>query len=257
MPDCEKYQELISRMIDGELSEAEKDELAAHVASCPDCGRLYTAFSSVSDLIKDDLEEPPAALRKNVMAAVSGERNKVVSIRQRGRLIALAACFALVIAGSASLGIFSRKGAASLTAVRAPTDTMAESGTASEEKNQLVTSDAAANAAIDRSSQGFVQSTAADTATISGPGGDYKTSDADVVSRLTALLASSGESAAPDNGQNAAESYTVSLPGRDSISVTVDGDKLICQEITGGERFSASGSASDFLALLAKMSPVK
>lgn len=38
MPNCEKYQELISRMIDFELSEAEAVELKAHVASCPTAG---------------------------------------------------------------------------------------------------------------------------------------------------------------------------------------------------------------------------
>lgn len=119
MPNCEKYQELISRMIDFELSEAEAVELKAHVASCPDCRRLYAAFASVSDTIRNDLVEPPTALKKRVMAAVTDAPEKVISIRRRGRLIALAACLALVIAGSASLGLFSRKCAASLSAARA------------------------------------------------------------------------------------------------------------------------------------------
>lgn len=257
MPNCEKYQELISRMIDFELSEAEAVELKAHVASCPDCRRLYAAFASVSDTIRNDLVEPPTALKKRVMAAVTDAPEKVISIRRRGRLIALAACLALVIAGSASLGLFSRKCAASLSAAGAPSDTMIEFGTDAAEKNQFVTSDQAANAAVDQAPKAFVQpAVAADAAYITCPGGNYETSDTDIISRLSALLSSSGESAAPNSGQSTTESYTVALPGQDSISVTIDGDKLMCQKSTGGEWFSASGSVSDFLALLGKMSPV-
>ncbi|MBR5381976.1 MAG: zf-HC2 domain-containing protein [Oscillospiraceae bacterium] len=37
MSDCEKYFDLISAYIDGELSASEEDELKAHLASCKHC----------------------------------------------------------------------------------------------------------------------------------------------------------------------------------------------------------------------------
>ena len=70
MTECEQYQELISRMLDDDLSKAERSALAAHVKTCPDCAAVYVAFRSLSEQLGADLEEVPAAVHENIMAEV-------------------------------------------------------------------------------------------------------------------------------------------------------------------------------------------
>ena len=48
MSECDKYQEMISQMLDGELPEPHKTELVKHLGCCPDCRRVYDAFSAIS-----------------------------------------------------------------------------------------------------------------------------------------------------------------------------------------------------------------
>ena len=98
MSSCEHYQELISRMIDGELSAREEADLRTHLAECPECAALFSAFSAVSRGIGKNLEDAPYGLRENVMARIRREE-----IRKKNRLPAVlrgvlsaAACAAIV-----------------------------------------------------------------------------------------------------------------------------------------------------------------
>lgn len=99
MNSCEHYQELISRMADGDLSAGEERELSAHLQSCSDCAALYQAFSLLSHKLGEELEEPPLDLRDNVMAEIRREE-----IRRRNRLpnilravFSAAACVAVIV----------------------------------------------------------------------------------------------------------------------------------------------------------------
>lgn len=98
MSSCDKYQELISRMVDGDLSPEEKHDLADHVETCPSCSALFQAFFAISKQIGEDLEEPPLDLRDSVMAEVQRaeirRRNRIPTII-RGVLSA-AACLAVI-----------------------------------------------------------------------------------------------------------------------------------------------------------------
>ena len=99
MSNCELYQEMISRMIDDELSEEERTVLARHLDTCPECSTLYAAFSGLSAAIADDLEAPPEELSDNIMAELRRADIQVKNRRKprwRGALAA-AACLALVI----------------------------------------------------------------------------------------------------------------------------------------------------------------
>ena len=99
MSNCELYQEMISRMIDDELSEEERTVLARHLDICPECSTLYAAFSGLSAAIADDLEAPPEELSDNIMAELRRADIQVKNRRKphwRGALAA-AACLALVI----------------------------------------------------------------------------------------------------------------------------------------------------------------
>lgn len=99
MSQCEFYQELISRMVDGDLSAREEADLARHIETCPDCAALYRAFSALSGQIAEDLEEAPFDLRDNVMAEIHREqirrRNRIPTILRS--VLSAAACVALIV----------------------------------------------------------------------------------------------------------------------------------------------------------------
>ena len=98
MSQCEFYQELISRMVDGDLSAREEADLARHIETCPDCAALFQAFSAISGQIGEDLEDAPFDLRDNVMAEIHREeirrRNRIPTILRS--VLSAAACVALI-----------------------------------------------------------------------------------------------------------------------------------------------------------------
>ena len=266
--ECEQYQILISRRLDGELTADEREALQAHLASCPDCARLYAAFSAVSDTLRSDLEEPPSALRENVMGAVRAKKGDIVRLRRRRvRLTALAACLALLVLGSAGLGLFSRSGgriAANTSAAYGKSTSGGDTETAADAAgNNLMTTDSAesANGAEFTAKSGPDTAAPAvvsgpDTATpavISGPDGSCRTADADTTARLDDLLAYAGDAAAPSDTAGA---YTVSLPDRGTLTVVPDGDKLLCQSDSADSWYLATGSAADLQSLLQELDSV-
>ena len=111
MSNCKEYQELISRMLDGELSEAETARLHAHISECGDCRRMLDAFNMLHDTMAEDLEEPPEALAASVMEQIRREPVSIETAKKKrphiGRWAALAACLAIVVFSAARLGLFS------------------------------------------------------------------------------------------------------------------------------------------------------
>lgn len=107
MNGCHEYQEMISRMLDDDLSRQEKDALAEHVKRCPDCAAVYVAFRSLSEHLGEELEEPSPDLHETIMADVRRESLRVknsASIRHRRirQLTTAAACLVLVAAAALS-----------------------------------------------------------------------------------------------------------------------------------------------------------
>ena len=68
MNGCEKYQEIMSLMLDGEAVESGKTELRAHLATCSECRSVYEAFKAIS--LSLEALEAPASLAPGVMKAV-------------------------------------------------------------------------------------------------------------------------------------------------------------------------------------------
>lgn len=103
MNGCEKYEALISALLDNELSVNDKSELAEHLKVCPDCAALYDAFSSISNELQGELEEMPEILHENIMAEIRRtavkKKNQKLS-KPLKTLIATAACAVLVIGGA-------------------------------------------------------------------------------------------------------------------------------------------------------------
>ena len=108
MNDCEKYQELISRMLDEDLSRAERDDLAEHVRRCPDCAAVYVAFRSLSESVGGELDEVPHELHEKIMSDARREnlrlKNKSATANRRWHyVLTAAACLVLVVAAGLSL----------------------------------------------------------------------------------------------------------------------------------------------------------
>lgn len=102
---CEEYQELISRLLDGELSSEEQTALDAHIAVCPDCAAVCAAFHALSEALSSDLVEPPEALHENIMANIRRENIKKQNrpTRRWRSLLAVAACFAVIVLAAANV----------------------------------------------------------------------------------------------------------------------------------------------------------
>lgn len=117
MNGCQEYQELISRMLDEDLSKAERDALAEHIKRCPDCAAVYVAFRSLSESLSEDLVEPSPDLHEKIMADVRREamrtRNAAHHHHRRWHTVmTAAACLLLVVAAAMSFPkIVGRKGA--------------------------------------------------------------------------------------------------------------------------------------------------
>lgn len=109
MKDCAEYREMISQMADGELTEPHKTELARHMASCPDCRRLYDAFAFISSSLAEGMAEPPETLRTGISGELRARKAQKAAARRRRRrtaaFTALAACAALVVVVAARVGL--------------------------------------------------------------------------------------------------------------------------------------------------------
>ncbi len=118
MTDCEKYIELMSAMLDGELSVEQEAELRAHIAECDDCRRVYNAFKGISGALSEELATPPDTLAKGVMFKIKNQK-KTEKRFAFGRFTALAACLALVLFGASHFGLLggTKLGAAEESAV--------------------------------------------------------------------------------------------------------------------------------------------
>ncbi len=101
MNDCERYQELISRLVDGEISKNEYAMLQAHMENCAECSAMYAIFASLSDIIGSEDEPLPEDLHENIMAGV--RRHAMINNNKRRlskplrNTLAAAACAALVL----------------------------------------------------------------------------------------------------------------------------------------------------------------
>ena len=101
MTDCLNFEQQISAMIDGELPEAERQVLEAHLETCPDCMETYRMFSGLSAAMRDISFEPPFDLKDRVLEQI--EEEKITPIEDAGkrwswkRYAAMAAAFAVVV----------------------------------------------------------------------------------------------------------------------------------------------------------------
>ena len=135
MTDCEKYQELISAMLDGELTDAERAEVEAHVRDCDECRAMYEAFSAVSGAM--DAVDVPDTLHSGIMdkvnAAAKAKKTHGTIVRLRP-VLATAACLAVIVgtvfALKGNLGGMKNADTAAPAAAEAPMMMMTNTATA-------------------------------------------------------------------------------------------------------------------------------
>ncbi len=143
---CEYYQELISRMLDEDLSRDERSALAEHLETCRECAAMYQAFSVLSDTLASDMEEPPEGFSDNVMAEIRRSeiirknRKPHVLSRQTKNFIVAAACAALVLVTAGGVAIV--KNHRTDDAVYESSTTLQTSGNMSAEEKENASVDA-------------------------------------------------------------------------------------------------------------------
>lgn len=103
MIDCEKCREMISCLLDGELSQAEQSLVREHIASCPECRSVYDAFSAVSEQMHEE-ESLPDGLHEKIMSGIKAKPKKKTGIVWI-KYLSVAACLALVIFAGAKSGM--------------------------------------------------------------------------------------------------------------------------------------------------------
>ena len=112
MNSCESYQELISRLVDGEVSHDEHEALMDHMKTCSRCNAMYAVFHDLSDILSETPEELPEDLHENIMADVrrSDMRRRNRRMRTIGLRTALTAAACLVLVLFAASGFIPGRG---------------------------------------------------------------------------------------------------------------------------------------------------
>lgn len=99
--DCETYREMISALLDDELSAGDKARLRAHLAHCDDCCALCVAFAAAGGALGRTMEDIPVTLHRKTMAAVR-EQARGQWLRQLRRYmkpaLITAACLVVIAA---------------------------------------------------------------------------------------------------------------------------------------------------------------
>ena len=102
MTACERYEQQISALLDGELPEEEQTALRAHLQTCASCAATYRMFSDLSAVMQDLTAEPPADLTDRISRRLRRKRLFPLRRRKPNRrrwktVVATAACLAVIV----------------------------------------------------------------------------------------------------------------------------------------------------------------
>ncbi len=71
---CERFEELLSAYVEGELVAAEKAEMDAHLAACPECAALAALMKETTEAMAAFPEAEPSPALLSRLYAVPGEK---------------------------------------------------------------------------------------------------------------------------------------------------------------------------------------
>lgn len=103
MQDCAKYDMMLSASLDGELSAEDAEALEKHLAVCEDCRNYLRLLETVKEGLREELPDPPEALREGIMYKVGLEKHRKLHFGAFGRWTAIAAVLCVVIFGVVKL----------------------------------------------------------------------------------------------------------------------------------------------------------
>ncbi|MCD8088932.1 MAG: zf-HC2 domain-containing protein [Oscillospiraceae bacterium] len=143
MSDCERWQELMSQMLDDEISQEDAAALRTHMRTCRDCQAMWNMLFSISHAVRQDIVPPPDSLSQGVMARIQaeGRRERENAPRRRSRpvlprwgRVAAAACLVVVIGAVAFAAWDARgmNGSGSSLSIRAADTAEAETAEAAD-----------------------------------------------------------------------------------------------------------------------------
>lgn len=99
MADCGKYDDMISALVDGELTDSELEDLDKHILYCRSCTEQLELFTTMSSVLNDIEEAPPYELSSSIMKQIVSDSKKSKKGRGLRRLTAIAAVLVVVITG--------------------------------------------------------------------------------------------------------------------------------------------------------------
>ena len=96
--ECKKYQKLISKEIDDEISADEKELLNRHLNQCTECRQFKAFLISVSGAYRriEDVE-PPSSVLEGIMSGIHEENNVLRLTRWAKLAVSAAAVFVMFI----------------------------------------------------------------------------------------------------------------------------------------------------------------
>ena len=103
MQDCSKYDIMISARLDGTLNKKDAKELDKHLETCADCRKYLQLLETIRDGMREDLPDPPEALREGIMYKIGLEKHRKLHFGAMGRWTAIAAVLCVVIFGVVKL----------------------------------------------------------------------------------------------------------------------------------------------------------
>ena len=254
MSRCDKYMEMVSLYIDGELPEGEVPELMEHLAECDDCRKYYEAFSQISGAMQE--VPAPEGFTASVMEAVRSEARAkeapAAKPRRRVRIAryaALAACLALVIAAGVKIASPASNDAAPAEGEPANYNYTA----AGDESSPRSESDpgSASVSGMSVNPAGSANDCAENINAVTVSDGETSTRyvDAADIETIVELLRCCGEE--PSTSPSGEADYVLTFDsdcGTSELQVRVDGGKAVC-ELDDGRTWTASGSAEEIEAL--------
>ncbi len=157
----EKYQELLSALLDGELTDAEREDALAHLDGCEACRIYFAELNAMRGAFAEPEDIPaPDGFAEGVMARLHEEDAKKVSAfpaaaKPRGtwrKWGALAACAAVVVLAASVLPNAMRMGSSgapetvmsvqSIAPAMAPPDALRDAAAEDTEENAVLTGSA-------------------------------------------------------------------------------------------------------------------
>ena len=103
MQDCSKYDIMLSAYLDGMLGKKDVRELEKHLAGCAECRKYLQLLETVWDGLREDLPDPPDALREGIMYKIGLEKGRKRHFGAFGRWTVIAAVLCIAVFGVVKL----------------------------------------------------------------------------------------------------------------------------------------------------------